>query len=546
MALRTGHIFIILFGFLALVTSLLPLPYFFSFKISKTLLDPKLWLLLTTISSIIHFRKIPKIDEILNQKSVEYSKWIFLFFFIHFTAFKLYSYFAIHPSGADFSHFDYALWNTSNGHFMNISIMEKNPFYKNLFGNHFSPILLLLVPFYWIFESHLILIYAQSITTVISLWVFYQLALLVFKKYKIKNFNFLSLIFTISLAYNPYFLKIFKYEYHHEGMYLCLLWWLTYNLIKLQNNKNIKNFCLTILSLILTLSVKEDAGIALLGLGLAFSFYKKKSFTRLNGHGISLAIMGLISFFLVNKGIMPLFQTELGASGKNTFTGFWGRYGTDIKGIVTGVLSHPHWVIKDLFTAKSFYLLYGPWLFIPFFSWFGLAALPGVIMAVTANGLFRELDLYYSSPVLPLVLVGFLFGFIKNKKNLIHLSIVILLINFSFGLGKYRLPIPNKDRERIIMKAEKVLKESRNYQNKVYITGHLLPHLNFNENYKRIWLADFWKEKNLKLSHILIAKNINNYPIKESGLKLIIDDILKSQKYQILLNDDDILFLRRK
>jgi uncharacterized membrane protein len=55
---------------------------------------------------------------------------------------------AFHSSGYDLGIFDQVIWNSAHGRLFENSIMADSP---SFLGHHFSPLLLVLVPLYWVF-----------------------------------------------------------------------------------------------------------------------------------------------------------------------------------------------------------------------------------------------------------------------------------------------------------------------------------------------------------------------------------------------------------
>lgn len=76
----------------------------------------------------------------------------------------------------DLAIFDQAFWNTIHGAFLRSSLIPDVPGEVNILSDHFDPLQLLLIPFYLVFPSPLLLIAAQGIMLALGALPLYWLA----------------------------------------------------------------------------------------------------------------------------------------------------------------------------------------------------------------------------------------------------------------------------------------------------------------------------------------------------------------------------------
>lgn len=154
-------------------------------------------------------------------------------------------------------------------------------------GDHFSPSLAILAPFYWLFNDVRILLFLQAFITC-----FGALPIFLISKKYLKN-NFISLIF--SFAYLTYFglQNALLFDFHEITIITGLIPWLFYLLIR---KKWVLYFFLTLIFL----GLKEDASIITGSIGL-FLIFKFKNYRV----GLLTIILSIVSFFLVTKVLIP-------------------------------------------------------------------------------------------------------------------------------------------------------------------------------------------------------------------------------------------------
>jgi uncharacterized membrane protein len=100
---------------------------------------------------------------------------LILMFALFFAALSIQQHHTYQTHGLDLGNVDQALWNTAHGRFLNFTLMAP---VENRLALHVEPILLLLVPFYWLgLGSPELLLLVQAVVVALGAWPLYQLAM---------------------------------------------------------------------------------------------------------------------------------------------------------------------------------------------------------------------------------------------------------------------------------------------------------------------------------------------------------------------------------
>ena len=124
-----------------------------------------------------------------------------------FVVLRIIQHLTLNTNGQDLSLFDYAIANTVDGRLM--QTIFRNP---HLFGHHFSPILLLLVPLYWVHDGPMTLLLFQVAVVGCSAIPFYFIAL-----WKLNDGRAALLLTAVYLLYRRLTIGL-MYDFHMEMM----------------------------------------------------------------------------------------------------------------------------------------------------------------------------------------------------------------------------------------------------------------------------------------------------------------------------------------
>lgn len=262
-----------------------------------------------------------------------------------FIALKIHQYFAFGVHG-ELANFEYMIWSTLEGRFLALDSSG-----TSFFSQHVSPILLGLVPLYAVFRSPLMFLVVQACAA----------GLAVIPLYLLVDRCLESRASAIAITLSYFFSRVLNYglmyDFHMEIffplLFFCAFW-------AMEGHR----WGWFYLFLLLALSVKEDAGIASLGLGLYLVS------TRRRKHGLAAVVISATWLLLSFLVVIPWFRRGLEHTGY-MFASYWSGYGDTLGEVLKNMLN-PLRHVGVLFTleklGKTFNLL-SVFLFLPLLSW---------------------------------------------------------------------------------------------------------------------------------------------------------------------------------
>lgn len=194
----------------------------------------------------------------------------------------------------DLGIFTNTLWNLSHGRGFWDNIVGMN----NL-GDHFSPVLILLVPFFRLFPSPLTLVFFQSLALALALVPLHALALR-----RLGSSSGALAVCALFLA-NPYLHKAHAFDFHPIVFAIPLFLWA---LAALDQGDTRKAFWLAVSALI----IREDAALGVFGLGWVLLLRDKKT----RPAGALLMGVGFLWSVLIPTVVMPRW---FGSGARNVF-----------------------------------------------------------------------------------------------------------------------------------------------------------------------------------------------------------------------------------
>jgi uncharacterized membrane protein len=328
--------------------------------------------------------------------------------------FRLYARFATQTF--DLAIFDQAVWLISRG---------ESPFLTtrgtHLLGDHFSAILYLAAPLYWVWPDPRMLLLAQSVALGTCAIPVFHLARL-----KLQS-DGLALMFAAATLCHPSLQWLNAHEFHPEAFAVPLLFWVFLALYRQQ-------WALYYALLAMTLLTKEIAGVSILLLGAVVLFERRE--------------VGLRTAALAGGGIIVALTVVRCFSGSSN--GYWKFY--------EWMVSSPQSVIPTLFsTERASYVgdLLLPLAMLPLLRpAYMIPALPILLLnLLSMRSGMRQVNNHYGSFLLPFLVPAAIHGFARWKtlgNRLTTLSMAALLIaGTAYGLElgplvgrEYRLPGP--------------------------------------------------------------------------------------------------------
>jgi len=322
----------------------------------------------------------------MTQKKAALILWIcigvYTLLFI-FLCFKKYDAFAY--NGYDMSIFNQTFYNTLHGRWFDNTIN-----FNNYLADHFSPILLLLLPIYAIYPSAKILLVMSTLVLALSSWPLFKITL-----YKTKT-PALALLVGVLWLLNPFVHIANLTEFHLMYFAPLPIFFAAYYFIQ-------KKFWPYALWFALSLLVREDMPFILFGFFLIDGL-EKRSIKWLLFSGILP-----IAYFLGSLKIISLFSVF---GGYKFFAYYSWLGGDDLGSILWTWITHPLQVIGHIFKLNNlinFASLFLPLLFLPWrkAKYLLLLLLPALQFALSLLGIASiVVTNYYVVLFLPAIFIA--------------------------------------------------------------------------------------------------------------------------------------------
>jgi len=431
---------------------------------------------------------------------------------------------------ADLGIFDQGVWLLSQG---------KNAFVTvrglHLFGDHADLILLMLVPFYWIWSDVRVLLISQTFALALGALPIYWLA-----KDKLKN-RWLSLVFPLSYLLYPALQWSNWDDFHPDTFATPLILFSFYFLTK-------KKYTPFAIFTFLTLLVKEEMALTVFALGIYIFFrYSRKL-------GIVTSLFSLSWFIFLIYIFIPYFNPK-------GFIYFTRVYGTGGSGII-GLLFNPGLLFSLLTRERLLYLfqLLVPVAFLPLLSLSTFAiSIPALATnLLSALGYQYMIRYHYTVLITPIVFISTIYAFAKIKRpdHLRSLALVLLLASFvsnvylspspiskSFNQGIWAKPT---DRHKIIRQAMSLIPKDG------AVSAHYLfvPHLSQREKiyvYPNPFRTEYWgvNDQNPHNPKVIEYILVDTKLLTGESLKFT-KSLIRGKKFKRIFSKDGVTLLNRR
>ncbi len=465
-----------------------------------------------SFGQIYIFKKFVQLTKI-NDRSL----LVVFFLLITFTisALSIVRHLSFSSMAWDMGAFDQAFWNTLQGNIF-FSSLRGN---ISLLGDHFEPILFLIVPFYALLPHVFTLLVIQALLLGSSVFPLYLIA-----KNKLKS-RILIFAFITSFALSKAIRGIGLSDFHPEAFIVPLCFLAFYSLTSKKN-------LLLVLSIFFLLACKETSVFVVLGFGLyAFLALKRKC------AGLLLIILALFFWVLETKFIIPFLNDS------QTGYYFYKRmpFGFTYQENLLFVLKNPLKFLSFIFMPEKINYcikLFGMAGFCSFFApaQYILFIVPLFILLLGTPELsgYYSLSSHYVAFVLAFIYISSIYGasnlieFIKRrqifkstdmKKINYFLSAYIIVISLFFygktDAHKFRKFI---DGIRLMRSFEKISYLSMVPKDvSVSASANLVPHLS-GRKYIFEWNPE--NELSLKTDYIVIDTSLVDYLPKSTRSKI--------------------------
>jgi uncharacterized membrane protein len=288
----------------------------------------------------------------------------------------------------DLGYYVQLTWNLARGAGPYVSLPE-----MHAWGDHFSPIMYLLVPLFLAAPGAVALLVFQSVTLSLGALAVFGIAA------RRLGDERPAAVFAVLYLLNPSLQGINVRDFHAAALAIPLLLAAIYF-------AEVGRPWLLALSVLLTLATREDAAIPVVGLGLWLALSKRR---WLWGAALTAGACALLA--ADTRWLVPYFR-----GAPYPHLGRYARLGRSVPEIVATVLLHPVRVLGGLVTGKRLvYLgaLFAPLAFLPLLA---PAALLGLAPGLFENLLGQDPILFdhrtqYQSFVLPFLFLGAIAGY---------------------------------------------------------------------------------------------------------------------------------------
>ncbi len=288
----------------------------------------------------------------------------------------------------DLGYYVQLLWNLTQGRGVYVSLPE-----MHAWGDHLSPILYLFVPLFAIFPGAVVLLIAQAVCLALG-----ALAVFAVTRRRLQDER-LAAGFAGLYLLNPSLHGVNVRDFHPAALAIPLL---LAAVACFDGNRPVW-FLVTVL---LTLSTREDAALAVIGLGLWIALGRRRW-----GWGICVAGLGFAWVFLTTGWLIPAFR-----GGPYPHVHRFAHLGGSLSEILTTMVLHPFLTFSYMVSARRLiYLLalLAPLAFLPLLSPLNLLpALPTLLMNLQSRDpvLFHH-RAQYTAFILPFLVLAAISGY---------------------------------------------------------------------------------------------------------------------------------------
>jgi uncharacterized membrane protein len=342
-------------------------------------------------------------------------------YFVLYSTLALLRHQSYHSFGFDLALFDQVFWNTTQGRPFESTMSQALPVPHSLLGDHFSPIFLVLMPFYFIFPHPETLLVLQTLALAIGAWPIYLLAKLKLPAGYPVVWVLIYLLF-VPLAW------INLYDFHDVALSVAPLGFAIYFL---ERGRRVW----FVLSLLLTFLVKEEMGLIGAGFGV-YALLSKRDWKL----GLGVLAGSLLVFEAVIQFAIPFF-----ASGRSYpyISLRYAEVGGSPRGILTTLVTDPLRILRALLQPKKVYFvvaIFGPVLGLSALAgWASLVLLPplGYLLLSSYEPQFSFTS-QYSAPLIPLVVGTSILAIARlpdTARRTVMVAVVASSVIFSWAFG---------------------------------------------------------------------------------------------------------------
>ena len=244
-----------------------------------------------------------------------------------YLAHSLYAQYTYRTSAFDLGIFDQAV--RAYSHFQAPMVPLKGPGF-NVFGDHFHPIIAIIAPLYWIWDSPNVLLIVQAVLMAAAVPVVYRFT-------RRRTGPRMSLVISAAYGFGWAVQALIDFDFHEVAFATPLLALAIDALDRRDDRK------LLIWSILLLL-VREDMGILVVLLALLRLLQRRRPYWR----AAALAVGGIVAYLITTSLIIPHFARGHGF----TYGGQFDALGHNLPSAVGNIIAHPWHAAKLFFTPS--------------------------------------------------------------------------------------------------------------------------------------------------------------------------------------------------
>jgi uncharacterized membrane protein len=320
----------------------------------------------------------------------------------------------LQSSALDLAYFDQVVWNAAHGHGF-ISSFAPYPF----LGQHFSPALGLLVPFYWIHPSPLWLLGAQSLALGAAVMPLYLLA-----RTWLEHGS--SMVACAAYAAQLFVLRAVGYDFHTEALAVPFVFLAALGAARASGAGDY----VLLLSGLAPMLCKEDGALVSLGIGfLAWAVLRRRA-------GLALMAIAVIYGVVVTTLVMPAIR----GGQPGDLIDRYAYLGSSVPGVLVGLATQPQVALLHLLRPgplMAVVVVLGGVAFLPLARPLAAAAaLPSLMLELLSSHVSQStlLDQYGLQPG-PLLFVAALLGWVRIAPRLKASPRTVILAGTVLALG---------------------------------------------------------------------------------------------------------------
>lgn len=429
----------------------------------------------------------------------------------------------------DLAKFDQAIWNTAQGRPFHITLVE-----DSIIQSHFSPILALYAPLYWLWSDIRILFIAQSIC-------FGGAGFLIHWFFR-KDAPWLGLVVYAAYLIHPALHQVNLVEFRRITIAVLATSFTLYHMQR-------RRYGWMALGLTITLLSKEDMAFLAIGVGL-YVMLAHRSFKV----GALLLIVGAAWLVLIPFVVLPALSVSLHVAGNDgyeharSYFSYLGSSPTEILQTLSHDPTAPLQYILHPKRLKSIAHLCWPTAFLfllaPEIAVFTLPFL-GYLLASTSKSM-GQLEGWYPSVILPILYWAVAVGVSRIRGRWQTIVLIVLLVT---GIGGWLANSEVWPGRRFQPGRFKVTEHHRQVEIAlqqipadavVAAQNPLVPHLS---QRKQIYLFP-WIPGDVQLDYVVLDREMNTYPTVLEAYRSLFYRLLAGTEYEIEQQVDSLYVFR--